>query len=204
MLAMRRAAFLPALPLLGAMLAGCPTFEGPPWSYSPYGEGCETNNPPVIGNVEVNSFYVVEWETWMFSIHFDWVDPGVEGAEDVPNMLGGRFTAEMMGADAEDADLTRTILENACTWPPPEGEDPDPCDLSGHSMTGCPSGSVDACNQGEITRPYLPDWLMQEDDVIQIEFRVRDACDATSNEKAVTYVIGSGMAVEGGGEEGGG
>ena len=196
--AMRLALAFPAILGLAFVMAGCPTFEGPPASYGPNGEDCHQNNPPALGNVELNSFYVTDWETWMFSIHFDWVDPGVSGAEDAPNMLRGRFTAEVFNAVAQDVDLTRDILESACSWGPVEEGELNPCVLSGHSSTGCADATV-GCSQGELTVPYLPDYILQEDDEILLEFRVRDACDATSNEKTATYTIGSGLAVEGGG-----
>ncbi len=196
MAAMRRALAPTASLVLALLLAGCPTFDGSAWGYGPDGENCHANHPPAIGNVELNSFFVPEWETWMFSIHFDWVDPGVSGAEDPGNMLGGWFTAEVLNAIAQDVELDRGVLEAACTWTSIEDE-LNPCVLSGHSTSGCPDAA--ACSQGELTVPYLPEWQMQEDDEILLEFRVRDACSATSNEKTATYVVGSGLAVEGGG-----
>lgn len=194
---MRSALVLLASLSLAFFMLGCPTFEGPPYSYGPNGENCHQNNPPAVGNVELNSFFVPEWETWMFSIHFDWVDPGVSGAEDPPNMVRGRFSAEVFNAIAEDMVFTRDMLEAACTWGAVQEGELNPCVLSGHSSAGCADAA--SCSQGELTVPYLPDFVMQEDDEILLEFRIRDACDATSNEKTATYLIGSGLAVEGGG-----
>jgi hypothetical protein len=193
---MRRTPALLAVPVLAALLAGCPAFDGTPYSYDADGENCHLNNPPAVGNVELNSIYFEEELKWMVSIHFDWVDPGVQGAEDPPNMVLGQFSIEFFRATTEDITLTREHLEGACV-PGPEG-DPSVCAVFGHSMGGCPDAIT--CSQGELTVPYQPldfDWV--EDEEIELEFRVRDACGAVSNEKSATYTIGSGLAVEGGG-----
>ncbi len=189
------------LALVALFATGCPTFEGVPYSYGPNGIDCPSNNPPAVGNVELNSFFDPTLETFFFSIHFDWVDPGVQGAGDPPNMRGGRFTAEIFGYTTPDIELTEDVLVRACSWPEVEDGASDPCVLSGHGSSGCPpGGNDDSCTQGEITVPiFSPDGAFTDGQILDLEFRVRDLCDATSNEKSATYQIGSGLAVEGGG-----
>ena len=181
------------------LTSGCPTFEGTPYSYDEDGENCHANSPPAVGNVEINSLQSEEEETWLISLHFDWVDPGVSGAGDPPNMLGGHIAIEFFGGSTDDIPLNRQILEDACTWEPEVEGDPSPCIPFGHSMSGC-ADAKENCPQGEITGIFVPlDFTWVQDEEIELEFRIRDACGATSNEKAATYEIGSGMAVEGGG-----
>jgi len=208
----RRAAAVLALLLVGCFDPG----PGPGgWNADP---DCANNNPPAIGNVEINSIEVLDEDVgdddagddddsvepvrWFsVSVHFDWVDPGVSGAEDPPNLIGGGFfSAEVFGADVPDYPFTRPNLVAACAMPA-TAENPDPCSVYGHGQGGCSSeGAVDTCNTGEFTVPLAGEGGFPNDRMMELQFRIRDACSATSNEKSASYLPGSGMAVEGGGE----
>ena len=195
---MRRPLALSACFSLVLLMTGCPTFEGTPQSYDAGGVNCHANSAPAIGNVEINSLPSEEAETYLVSLHFDWVDPGVSGAEDPSNLLGGHISIEFFGGSTEDIRLDRRILEEACTWESEVEDDPSPCLPFGHSLAGC-ADAKDNCPQGEITGLFVPlDFTWVQDEEIELEFRIRDACGAMSNEKAATYEIGSGMAVEDG------
>ena len=200
------------------LLLGCYDPGGGPagWDADP---DCAGNSPPAVGNVEINSIEVVDEDAgdddamddddsgepvryYTMSIHFDWVDPGVSGAEDPPNLIGGGyFSAEIFGYDTPDFPFDRVNLVEACVVPASEAN-PDPCGVYGHGSAGCSSaGAVDTCTQGEFTLPLIAeDGGFPSDEIIELEFRIRDACGATSNEKAASYQPGTGLAVEGGGE----
>ena len=202
--------------LLVLLLAGC--FDPGPgpagWDADP---DCANNSPPAIGNVELNSLEIIEERDeprdddddsgeevryYTMSIHFDWVDPGVSGAEDPPNLVGGGyFSAEIFGFDTPDFPFTRGNLVEACVMPASEA-DPNPCAPYGHGSAGCTSeGAVDTCTQGELTIPLTSDQGgFPNDELVELEFRIRDTCGATSNEKSASYQPGTGLAVEGGGE----
>lgn len=208
MSASRRACLVLAL-VAAACLAACFDGGGPIAGWDG-GSDCQSNNPPAIGNVEMNSLEIEEEERggddddsadvrwYLMSIHFDWVDPGAEGAEDPPNLVaGGYFSGEIFGYDLPDFEFTRANLVDACAAPGVEGN-PDPCAAFGHGSTGCPSEeTIDQCTQGEFTLPLEAEGGgFPGDVVLDVEFRIRDACGATSNEKAASYQPGTGMAVE--------
>lgn len=195
--------FLPLLALI-LPLAGCPVPGGSPVYITEYGEVCNANSPPAIGNVELNSFVPPNGTSNLLSIHFDWIDPGVSGAADAPNLESGWFTAEIGGYIAEDIVLTEDILVRACNSEPFENgeETVNYCTMAGHGLAGCSAGAVETCSSAELTIIYQAEGDgFQDDQVVQMEFRIRDRCLGTSNEKSASYVIGSGLAVEGGGAE---
>jgi hypothetical protein len=203
---MTRATLLAAcLAALGLVAAGC--WSVPPATGWDGTEDCSSNNPPAIGNVEINSIEIPTEEPtddddsatvalYTLSVHFDWVDPGVPGAEDPPNLIaGGYWSGEIFGYDVPDILFNRDNLESTCGVPA-EG-DTSPCAVFGHSSAGCSSGSTEGCTQGEFTIPFTEDFGgFPGDEEVVMEFRIRDACGGTSNEKSATYLPGTGLAVE--------
>jgi hypothetical protein len=198
-----------ALGALGA-LAALPACFAPPapvYGYDPGAEGCLENGAPAIGNTEINSWIDETLseppseedpdglEFWLLSIHFDWIDPESGGSP--PNMLGAYFNAEIFHYNVSSIVLNEAELESACAADN-GGEDvsaADLCDASGHSMSGCSDAAT--CAQGEMTVAIVPAGdAFADSQEIELEFRVRDRCGATSNEKIASYHIGSGLAVE--------
>ena len=133
-------------------------------------EECTGNFPPEIGNLEVNSWQDSESGEWVFCLHVDWIDPGRDEAgtqgTGAPNMLGGMWSAEIEG------------LTTPSSW---VDEAPSP------------KGITLGANAGELERAYCGEHLV-DDRVIDFEVRLRDRCDAVSNEKSGSYVIGGGGA----------
>ena len=163
--------------LLAALcLSACGVEEGPYYGYDPSGEECINNSPPAIGNLEMNSQFDNDEVRWLFSLHFDWADPGIQGASDPPNLVGGYFSSELFGYASEDIVFTAGLLQAACGALDPE-TGASGCIGLGHSLNGCPSGGVLSCTEGEFTVPYISlDGPLEEDQEIEIEFRIRDAC----------------------------
>ncbi len=185
-----------------SLLAGCTPLGSAPIHINEFGENCYGNSPPAVGNVQINSFAPAEGQTTYMSINFEWIDPGVSGASDAPNVWGGNFTTEFSGYVAQDFELDEPLLTSACNVPPPEDpEDPNLCSISGHPMNGCSSTDIESCPGGTLTFIYQAEDGFQDGQVVDIEFRLRDRCEGTSNEKSATYLIGSGLAIEGAGGE---
>ena len=210
------------LALICLLLSGCfdpgPSAVG--WDGGP---ACANNSPPAVGNVELNSVLIPEEDQpgddddgaddddsaapvrfYSLSIHFDWVDPGVSGAEDPPNLVGGgHFSSEILGQNTPDLGFTRANLVDACSAPSTEA-DPNPCGAYAHGGAGCSSpDAVDTCTTGEFTVLVGAEGLgFPNNELVELEFRIRDACGATSNTKSATYQPGQGLVVEDAGEDG--
>lgn len=133
-------------------------------------EECVGNVAPEIGNLEVNSWQDSETGEWAFCLHVDWIDPGRDDAGNAgtgaPNMFGGMWSMEVSG------------LMTPSTW---LDEGPSPV------------GVTIGANTGELERAYCGEFLL-EDRIIDFEVRLRDRCDAVSNEKSGSYIIGGGGA----------
>jgi hypothetical protein len=186
-----------SLALMAPALAGCPADNIIPVHVNDRGENCGDNRPPLIGNVELNSYIPEGAIEYNLSIHFDWLDPGETTASQAPNLEGGRFSVEFNDALSLDVDLTMDILEAAC-FPIPSEDAENPCAGAGHSLGGCATNQVDTCVGAEVTFIYLAAPAVRGE-FITMEFRIHDRCDGTSNEKSATYEIGSGLAIEGAG-----
>lgn len=190
------------LAIAAALLAACTPLGSAPIHINEYGENCYGNSPPAVGNVQINSFSAPTGPTIYMSINFEWIDPGISGASDTSNVWGGDFTTEFSNYIAQDYEIDEALLTSACNVLPPEdSESPNLCSISGHPMNGCSSTDVEICPGGTMTFIYQAEDGFQDGQVIDIEFRLRDRCEGTSNEKSATYLIGSGLAIEGAGED---
>ena len=137
-------------------------------------------------------------------MHFAWVDPGASGATDPPNLVGGgHFSSEVLGQTTPELRFSRTNLVESCSTPATEA-DPNPCGAYGHGMAGCTSeNDVETCTAGEFTVLMGSEGIgFPNDEFVEIEFRIRDACGATSNTKSASYQPGSGLRAEEAGGEG--
>ncbi len=181
-------------------LTGCPADNIIPMHINDRGENCGDNRPPLVGNVELNSFLPEGAVDYSLSIHFDWLDPGETEATQAPNLEGGVFSIEFSDAASQDVAITEDLLVAAC-FPTPSEDNANPCAGSGHSLGGCSPGQIDTCVGAEVTFIYQAAPAVQGD-FIDMEFRIHDRCDGTSNEKSATYEVGSGLAIEGGGGDG--
>jgi len=174
----------------------------PPYAgWDPAGVNCQGNTEPFIQNVQVNSAYLGEEDTWVLVVGFNWADPGRGGASDPPNLDGGEFSVELSDFIAEDTPLTTSVLETGC------GGDPDPeigtanyCGLV-NVGSGCPNGGVDSCATASLAVPILltptsSETVPLEGDPIEIALRIRDRCGMTSNSKGTTYFLGQGLIIE--------
>ena len=169
---MARRLTLLALLALAAPL-GCPV-ENPTFG----SEECVGNTAPSIDNLEVNSYEITEGEGaeemtvgWAMCVHFDWIDPGfTEGGSrgsDAPNMYGGLFSLELEGYSL------------------------------GHNWLDEESGVTPGQDSGEFEKWLcLQDSENMEDAVVDFTVRLRDRCDAASNTKSGTYIIGGGSGGE--------
>jgi hypothetical protein len=162
-----RASFLALLSVSLLVLSACTPVPGGLGQT----EECASNFPPEIGNLEVNSFQSTdETGEWAFCLHVDWIDPGRDDAGNAgsgpPNIFGGMWSMEVSGVDV----ISEWIDEGAS-----------------------PSGVTLGANSGELEQAYCSPYLV-EDRVIDFEVRLRDRCNATSNEKSGTYIIGGGGA----------
>ncbi len=164
---MARRLTLLVLLVLAAPL-GCP-LENP----NLVSEECVGNTPPLIGNLEVNSYPLVDSAVdpptvvgWGICFHVDWQDPGLDDAgnrgSDPPNMYGGLVSAELTGYNLEHFWLDEDRI-----------------------VPGATEGEIDAwwC---------LEDSENLEDAIVDFAVRIRDRCDVASNVKTGTYIIGGG------------
>ncbi len=203
---MRRLLLLTLVLMLPA-LTGCPATGGVPMHFNDRGENCQGNIPPFIQNVELNSFLIAGQEAsgYRMSVHFEWFDPGDPSANNPPsNIEGGDLTIEFGGYTSEDVPMTESLLVATCeSLLVGDGEEAvDPCVLAGHGLGGgCPSGQdIDGCVGGALTTIWVgTSGPLVNNEVVDVEFRLRDRCMGTSNEKSASYQIGSGLAIEGGG-----
>jgi len=187
------------LPVL--VLSACPADNIVPIHINSRGENCGENRPPLIRYVELNSFIPEGSIDYAMSVHFDWLDPGESEATQAPNFEGGLFSMEFGGRLSEDIEITEGLLVAACS-PTPTEEEPNPCAAAGYSLGGCAPGQIDTCVAGELTFLWVAVTPLQSGEFVDLEFRAHDRCQGTSNEKSATYEIGSGLAVEGGGDDG--
>ncbi len=170
----------------------------PVYGWDPGGVDCINNSPPAIGNLALNSDELSDGNGWFYTIHFAWADPGVSGASDPPNLLGGHFSSEVFQREfAEDIELTAERLESGCSTPPTGAEgEIDICSLAHPGTAGCGTGGVEGCTNATFTISYVGSPPLEEGEVIDTEFRIRDLCGATSNEMSIVYTLGSGLLVE--------
>ncbi len=161
-----RASLIALSPMLCLLLAGCTPVPGGLGE----SEECVGNTAPEIGNLEVNSWQDEETQQWSFCVHVDWIDPGRDDAgvagTGAPNIFGGMWSMEILG------------VTTPSSW---IDENPSPF------------GVTLGANSGELERCYFGDFLVEDRD-INFEVRVRDRCDAVSNEKSGNYYIGGGGA----------
>lgn len=192
--------------LSAVLLAGCFEGEGlPAWDVAS-DPACEGNSPPVVGNLETNSTCINEnnlecrfppvddngdpdppWDwvpdasqIWTLGVQFAYRDPGVEGAGDPPNMVGGLASGELDGHSVNSAwlvdvnDYLPTSEEQRQVFP----IDPD-------AETGIIPVSVEG----------LEGWTLGSR--VRMAFRVYDGCEAVSNDTEVEYLIGFGHWIDG-------
>ena len=161
-----RVTSLPALLLTGLSLS-LPACAPVP-TVLPVEAGCETNTPPAIQNLEVNSWLDEEAEQWVFCAAVDWFDPGLDAAgnlgADAPNIFGGIWSVELEGFDTKSSWID---------------EGPSP------------GGITIGATSGELERAVcLED--AQFDQQVRFALRLRDSCGGVSNEKTGTYFLGGG------------
>lgn len=159
---MRRLLLLPLA--AAALLAGCP-----PDTSLPVSEECASNSAPYIDNLEINSRPPITEEgeppaAYGLCLKFDWFDPG-------PDENGN------VGSDAPNMFGGLFSVEVG-------GFDAESIWLDEDTITqGAPSGTIEytACLQEAVA-----------DELIHFNFRVRDRCGASSNEKSGDYYLGGG------------
>ncbi len=157
---------------------------------------CEGNSAPFIGNLSLDSACVVgadlidcltpegqdlidagEESACSLTILFQWADPGVAGAADPPNMVGGMISAEL------------SIAQFNSLWIS-DVEDGAPVD----DRLWAP---VDrAATQGEFGMVLYPEEILSYHSPATINLRVRDACDAESNNIGCRYLLGTGEWID--------
>ncbi len=179
--------------LAAVLLAAC----APPAAQVPGAVECEGNSAPFIGNLTMNSICTVgeagedcftttgqeqldagEEAVWSLTISFLWADPGVDGAGDPTNMVGGMISGEvsiMPFSSLWLVDQTDVVIPEDSAWYP---IDPD-------------------ASQGEILLPAIvPDVAMEFRSPVNVNFRVRDACDFESNNIECSYLMGTGEWID--------
>jgi hypothetical protein len=162
--------------VLSAVLAGC--WAAPPsqTGYDYGADGCAENSAPEIGNLVLDSFCGAFEQQDEEEVCVAWVMTVQWDWIDPGG--GGTDPPNMIGGY-----LSWEVSEHLApsTWFTDEDIDP-----------GATSGTLARSYTSEV-------WV--DGSPVQFELRVRDRCGASSNEKAGSYEIGSGQAVEGGGEE---
>jgi|GEM_PF-2815878 len=191
-------------PLFALFLMGCPTNPAITGWDGIYNDSdvanCLGNSPPFIANVEMNSFApdpLAGALGWSYTVHFDWADPGVAGAEDIPNIWNGLYSHERQGVSSPDYVLDETALTSTCLSGVNEATGDPACAGTGHGMSGCTPGSIETCTQGELTYgPVTAEDILFDGQDIEVRFRIYDECGLSSNEKVVQYTIGAGLQSE--------
>ena len=180
--------------LLAALLPACaPTVQ-------PLGGSadCADNSAPFIGNLTMNSTCAIgpelvdcfttagqeflhlgiEEAVWDLTTEFQFADPGIAGATDPPNMVGGMVSWELSLGGQGSAWLYDPL-------------DFDPGERSGYLAVerGAP--------QGLIALPaYLPETELSYQSPATLNVRVRDACDVESNNISCRYLMGTGEWID--------
>jgi len=197
LLSQHRAAALLSLSVL--ITSGCAVPPTQIDGYDEYAEGCDTNSPPAIANIEVNS--VPDDQEgfeggYLLSFHFDWRDPNPPDDSQAQNMVGGYMSINMQGWEFNSRWIDEDLLLNGCAASSFELF----CQPLGYTpgSVGCSASAAADCTTGQITWPIRGgDSLLAEGSEILFEMRVRDRCGAVSSEKnnyeAGAYVIGSGL-----------
>lgn len=188
--------------LLLAPAAGC--FEGSDIPRGV--DQCTGNTAPFVGNLTVDSFCADDEGNpcpptvnpfdpqeitipaedppttppdgfqWRLLVGFTMADPGLSGATDLPNLVGGFLTVMTLGSEP----ATRIF------WPTTQPGDPEP-----------PSNAIPldpTASQVELLLEYYHEgegpWRTGEETWVQVY--VYDACDAPANELYTRYTIGTG------------
>lgn len=162
----------------------------------PIPEECIDNTPPFIGNLVTSSTCVVganaltcgtpeaeeailqgEEPVWELHTTFRWADPGEKDAGDDPNMVGGMISGE------------NSIQQFSSLWLY------DPLDFTPNE--GDPYAAVErGATQGEFGLIFTPEVTVDFYSPVTVAFRVRDACDAVSNEIGCRYLFGTGEWID--------
>lgn len=94
----RPGATLPLL-LASALLSSCAALTSADWIEP---NDCDTNTPPEVGNIAVDTVWVEESQSFQACFAFDWIDPGRNEAgsqgTDPPNMFGGLLITQFTSA----------------------------------------------------------------------------------------------------------
>ena len=182
-------ALLAALPLLGSC--------APPAAQIPYSTQCEGNTAPFIGSLKIDSACIVsspptdctteegqqalengEEPEWSLFVEFLYADPGVNGASDPANMVGGMVSGE----------ISLGQLGSLWIYDPLEhdpGENPNYVPVDREATTGL------------LVLPRLiPEIPVEHYSPATMAFRVRDACDAQSNDINCRYSMGTGEWID--------
>jgi hypothetical protein len=178
--------------LAALLLAAC----APPPPGIPDSSPCEDNTAPFIGNLTIDGTCAVgeggpdcfseagvkalaadepEEKLWSIAVSFQYADPGLDSASDLPNMVGGLVTGE-----ATLYSLTGAWLYDPLEFSP--GESPSYIALDDATAS-----------QGIITlEPGVPEDEIFYQSPLTLAVRVRDACDAVSNDLTCRYSMGTG------------
>ncbi len=183
------------LALAALLLAACaPEPPGIPVGNAD-SEACQANSAPFLGNLRIDSACTVgpdlsdcrsdagkeaialgEEPSWALLVDIDYADPGIAGATDPPNMVGGLVTTELsLGY------FGSFWLYDVDDYTPAEG-----------STSYLPV--VRDATQGTILFPALvPEIEVDYYSPATFNVRVRDACDRESNNVSCRYLMGTGL-----------
>lgn len=189
---------------LAAALGGCagvPT--GADWNDDP---ACDANSAPEIGNLVINSDFFPDDLAWGVCVSFQWIDPGRDEAGNVgtdpQNMFGGFYSSEFQGVVTTSAWFDEDVIEpgantgflqvnmtgeglgveaeQVAQWLPVEGDPPPDWSLC-PDLNGNGTADLTDCVGGKN---------------MAFALRVRDACEAKSNDLTGEYMLGADRRVE--------
>jgi len=186
---------------LAVGLAGCTAVPSTAdWDDDPE---CDANTPPEIGNLVLNSAFFPEQSMWGMCASFQWIDPGRDEAgnvgSDPPNMFGGFYSSEFQGVVTIgtwlDENLVDPLATNGTLQVNMQGEglgvepediaewltDPPPDYTLCPDLNGNGVGDLSDCVGGRE---------------MAFAMRLRDGCEAPSNDITGRYMLGTDRRVE--------
>ncbi len=190
-----------ALLVCGAGCTAVPTTAD--WDDDPV---CDANTPPEIGNLVLNSAFFPEQLAWGLCASFQWIDPGRDAAgnvgSDPPNLVGGMYSSEFQGVVTISSWLSEDYVDPTAAGGSlqvnmnGEGLVVDPEDIAAWlPLNGEPLPDLSQCpdlNGNGIAE--LTDCIGGYE--MAFALRIRDRCDAPSEDLTGRYVLGTGRRVE--------